>query len=167
MTFVPFDILTAAELNNMHANSVALAAGTGLDNSAVTSTKIDMASLVTALNSNIGALTSYTPTVTAGSGTFSNASATGKYFSFGKIVVVLATVTITSVGTGASVRFSLPVTGLNVTNTGGGYRENAIGGSTGTVSQASTTVATLHEYDNSQTLSNGMVFSCYFIYEAA
>lgn len=39
MTFVPFDILTAAELNNMNDNIVALADGSGLDNDAVTPDK--------------------------------------------------------------------------------------------------------------------------------
>lgn len=40
MTFVPFDILTAAEMNQLVANDQALAAGTGLDSGAITGDKI-------------------------------------------------------------------------------------------------------------------------------
>lgn len=40
MVFVPFDILTAAELNQMVANDQALAAGTGLNSNAITGVKV-------------------------------------------------------------------------------------------------------------------------------
>lgn len=38
---LPFDIATAQDMNERHANDVALAAGTGLDDGAVTTAKID------------------------------------------------------------------------------------------------------------------------------
>lgn len=38
---LPFDIATAQDMNERHANDVALAAGTGLDDGAVTEDKID------------------------------------------------------------------------------------------------------------------------------
>lgn len=53
---------------------------------------------------------SYTPTVTAGTGAFASASATGSYNIKCKTVVGSAVVTVTSVGTGGySTQFSLPV----------------------------------------------------------
>lgn len=42
-TFLPFTILTAQELNEMHANTTSLANGTGLDDGAIKSQKIDFA----------------------------------------------------------------------------------------------------------------------------
>ncbi|WP_454626969.1 pyocin knob domain-containing protein [Bradyrhizobium cenepequi] len=53
--------------------------------------------------------TSYTPTVTAGSGTFTSVSATGRYKIIGKTVFLQITVIITTVGTAAgTVNCSLP-----------------------------------------------------------
>lgn len=52
---LPFDIATAQDMNERHANDVALAAGTGLDNLAVTTAKIDDAA-VTASKIDLGSL---------------------------------------------------------------------------------------------------------------
>lgn len=48
MAFIPFAILTAAELNQFVSNDQALAAGTGLNNGAVTAQKIDFTTLLLA-----------------------------------------------------------------------------------------------------------------------
>lgn len=57
------------------------------------------------------ACTSYTPTVTAGSGSITSASATGCYRRVGKLVFVDIEITITTAGTGAGfVQATLPVT---------------------------------------------------------
>lgn len=45
---LPFDIATAQDMNERHANDVALAAGTGLDDGAVTSSKMDLTTSVDA-----------------------------------------------------------------------------------------------------------------------
>lgn len=58
-----------------------------------------------------GAWTSYTPTVSAQSGTFTTTSATGSYLQIGKIVFFQLSVSITTNGTAAtSVQATLPVT---------------------------------------------------------
>jgi hypothetical protein len=55
--------------------------------------------------------TSYTPTVTAGSGSFTSVSAVGRYKQIGKTVFFAITITITTNGTaGTNVLASLPVT---------------------------------------------------------
>jgi hypothetical protein len=55
------------------------------------------------------AWTAYTPTVTAGSGTFTTVLATGRFLRIGKIVLVEVDITITTNGTAAtSVVFTLP-----------------------------------------------------------
>lgn len=57
------------------------------------------------------AWTAYTPTITAGSGTFTTVSAAGVYQQIGKVVHFQMTITITSVGTAATyVASTLPVT---------------------------------------------------------
>ena len=56
-----------------------------------------------------GPWTVYTPTVTAGTGAFGSASATGRYLIVGKLVFVRIDISIVTVGTaGASVKASLP-----------------------------------------------------------
>jgi len=52
--------------------------------------------------------TAYTPTLTATSGAYANASATGKYRDIGGVVFVHITITITSVGTGTNPIVTLP-----------------------------------------------------------
>jgi hypothetical protein len=62
-----------------------------------------------AIASAFGAWTSYTPTVSAGSGSFTAASATGAYLQIGKLVFFRQQITITTVGTGATnVQATLP-----------------------------------------------------------
>lgn len=42
---LPFDIATAQDMNERHANDVALAAGSGLDDSSITASKLDFTTL--------------------------------------------------------------------------------------------------------------------------
>lgn len=56
--------------------------------------------------------TTYTPTVTAGSGTYTSISATGKYVVIAGICTVQITVTVTTKGTGTLPFVSLPVAAL-------------------------------------------------------
>jgi hypothetical protein len=67
--------------------------------------------LASANLADVSGWTNYTPTVTAGSGTFTTVSATGRYFKIGKLVHVTAQVTITTVGSASGIVFvSLPFT---------------------------------------------------------
>ena len=63
------------------------------------------------LNQSIGsAWTAYTPTVTAGTGTLTSASATGRYSRVGNTVSIQQTITVTTNGSGATyISASLPV----------------------------------------------------------
>jgi hypothetical protein len=57
----------------------------------------------------------YTPVITAGSGTFTTVSASGRYTVFGKYVLIQITVTITTNGTAAGqVTATLPFSSVNV-----------------------------------------------------
>lgn len=58
------------------------------------------------------AWTAYTPTITAGSGTITTKSATGRYKQLGKTIFLQMAITITTNGSGAvSVNATLPFTG--------------------------------------------------------
>lgn len=77
------------------------------------------------------AWTSYTPTVTASSGTFTTVSATGKYKKIGRVVHYNIKITITTVGTAAGVVYAtLPFTAESSTTifpVGIGYESAATG----------------------------------------
>lgn len=105
-------------------------------------------------------MTTYTPTVTAGSGTFTTTSATGRFYTIGKLVFFEATVTITTVGTaGGAVIVGLPAT----TNASGGVtsfagHETAINGKMLTaISSASTSVMAVTNYDATAAIGAGFV----------
>lgn len=125
--------------------------------------------LQTQINSKVttpGAWSSWTPTVTAGSGTFTTASATGAYVQIGKVVHCRFIVTITTNGTaGSNVQISLPVnaTGKAI---GQGREDNATGYLL-QIYQTSATTATIYNYDNTYPGANGRSLVCSLTYEAA
>jgi hypothetical protein len=113
------------------------------------------------------AMTNYTPTVTATSGTFTTASATGHYYVIGKMVYVEVTVTITTVGTASgNVFVTLPIatnSSAGITITPG--REN---GTTGKAlvgfANANSTSMSVAFYDNSSPILAGyslVLSGCY------
>jgi hypothetical protein len=57
--------------------------------------------------------TSYTPSIAPNSGSFTTASATGRYKQIGKTIFVQVTGTITSVGTGSGLTIGLPFAAAN------------------------------------------------------
>jgi len=92
-----------------------------------------LASESTGLRWNNAAWTSYTPTVTATTGTFTTVSASGKYTRIGKLCTVQFRVTITNNGTAAGqIVVSAPFTSSNsfATNFIGNGREVAVLGFT-------------------------------------
>jgi hypothetical protein len=104
----------------------------------------------------------WTPTVSAASGTITTASATGAYTKIGRAVFGHTTVTITTNGTGAgSVRFTLPFTpGRDFVGVG---RDTGVTGELLQVVGASgaTTVDT-YDYANNYPGADGAVLKCSF-----
>jgi hypothetical protein len=99
----PFDVILSETTNEMIENIEALADGSGLDDGAVTSSK-----LATGAGEPGGAWTSWTPTFsnfTIGSGTVS-----GRYTQIGKTVIFTLEVTLSSSTMGSIPTFTLPVT---------------------------------------------------------
>lgn len=108
MDFTPFDTLPAASLDDLVENIEALAAGTGLNVSAVTPEKILTGTGTT------WAWTAYTPTVTlVTGGTNGNATITGGYKQIGKTVNYWIKYVIggtTSFAGTTAIHYSVPVT---------------------------------------------------------
>lgn len=107
---------------------------------------------------NATSMTSYSPVVTATSGTFTTASATGAYYVVGKLVFFEVAVTVTTVGTATG---NAIVTLPFAANTSGGTQvfngmERAITGKTlqGFVSANSTSM-TIRNYDQSGVIAAG------------
>ena len=98
----------------------------------------------------------WTPTVTAGSGAFGSASATGRYTKIGNTIMYRLDVTVASIGTGTGCVFSLPVTAAFTTGHIGSAREDATSGNAGTVKLNSSNVqGSVSRYDNGNIVSGG------------
>jgi len=114
--------------------------------------------------------TAYTPTVSAINGTFTTASAIGKYILVNKLCFVQFVITITTNGTAATgVLVSLPfsaVTGYG--NTAFGVcRDTAVTGHLSQVMSYTTSAAAILKYDNGYPGGTGYVLNGSFTYEVA
>jgi len=118
-----------------------------------------------------GAWTTWTPTITAGSGSFTTASGSGRYIQIGKTVFFKLDVTITTVGTGSGCVFTLPVTASASWTAGqvASGREDALTGLACSAKLATSTTASVSRYDNGNIASggNGTVIRLMGTYEAA
>jgi hypothetical protein len=120
-------------------------------------------STATGLAWDDGGWTTYTPTVTAGSGTFTTVSATGRYKRIGKLVCVQMTITITTNGTAAAnVQGTLPFTGQG--DTQGVFREGAATGNCGIMSNSGAT-AIFRTFTNGYPGGTGYVLAGSLTYE--
>jgi len=102
------------------------------------------------------AWTAYTPTITAGSGTFTTVSATGRYLTIGKVTHVKIEVNITTNGTAAGyIVATLPNTAVGFAALSG--RERNVSGKmlAGMIGVLSSTTTTCVNYDNTYPGANG------------
>jgi len=111
--------------------------------------------------------TTYTPSITAASGSFTTVSATGAFKRIGKVVFAAIKITITTNGTAAAaVVASLPVTAVSATNFYGVFRETALTGAMGQI-EASTNSAVFRKSDNNYPGANGAILQGSITYEVA
>jgi len=112
------------------------------------------------------AWTSYTPTVTAQSGSITAYTATGRYKQLGKTVIMQADVTITTVGTATlGMRVTLPFT-ATAFNFAGTSREIALTGKAGSSNVlASGTVLDARDATGATYFASGAQVVCYVTYE--
>ena len=133
---------------------------TGFTTSAV---KKDVAT-TQALNT-IGFL-SYTPVVTAETGTITSYTSTGNYYEIGKMVFFTIGIVITNAGTGSNaVLATLPFTNTSINCTAIG-KENSISGNTleGLIASNATTIKIVN-YNSSSTLSTGATITVTGFYQ--
>jgi hypothetical protein len=122
-----------------------------------------------ALTSTNGAWTSYTPTVTAQTGTLTTVSATGYYQTIGKTCIVSMSITITNAGTGSGGLYAtLPLTSANRVQIGGyGMENNSTGNMLKGYVVSSGTQLQITTYNNSSTIGSGYNPVLTIIYETA
>lgn len=114
-------------------------------------TQIATAAMVQAEIANKRTWTAYTPTLTASAGTYTTASATGKYMVAFGICHLQATITVTTIGTGTFPKITLPVAALaGSANMVLPAHENVVNGKLGGLSlQPSNTEGLVIAYDGS------------------
>jgi hypothetical protein len=112
---------------------------------------------------------SYSPTLSAVTGSFTTASASGYYKRVGKICVVKMTGTITTVGTGLGVKISLPFTSKSGQGSSlGVVRESSVTGATGVILVANnSSTGELLRYDNGGWTASGYSYVISCTYEVA
>jgi hypothetical protein len=123
----------------------------------------------TGLKWNLDASISYTPTITASSGTITTTNnVSGGYIRVGKLCWVRFNIGITTNGTGAgAVNITMPFTSASPTNMGI-FRESLVNGKIGAVTVGgSGAVASLNNYDNTYPGANGVNLIGTVIYEVA
>jgi hypothetical protein len=161
--------LTAGDVANAPVIAKVL---TGLSASAGTLAATD--TILQAFNKLAGladnaAWTAYTPTITAGTGTITTSSATGRYKQVGKTVRLQITITITTAGTGASnLIATLPVNAVASTWQIGTAADNAtgnVGRSLILNSDATKIFCSVH--GGGTFIANGAVVVIGMVYEAA
>ena len=111
------------------------------------------------------AWTSYTPTLSATSGSFTSASGAGEYKRIGKVCTVHFVLTIVTNGTAAgAIEFTLPFTGGS--NCQGVWREVQSTGSCGIVSDGGT-IGVLRTFTNTYPGADTRIFSGSLTFEVA
>lgn len=123
------------------------------------------------MNSIGAAWETWTPTITASTGTFTTITVNrARYGLINKIVIGTIDFTVTSIGTASGTpRFTLPITASGYAAGGGigSYRETDVTGIIGITSLFNTTSGQLLRYDNTAVIGANYRFNGTFTYEAA
>jgi len=109
----------------------------------------------------------YTPTVTASSGTFTTVSAVGKYTKVGNVVVAQIRATLTAIGTAVStLRVTLPFTAAaDNYSAGSGFESASTAFALGVfVDPATPTYMKIVKYDGNTIIANGYVVNATVTY---
>lgn len=117
---------------------------------------------------NNAAWTTYTPTVTAQSGTFTTVSAAGRYIRIGKLCIVNISITVTNNGTAAVQTFvTAPFTASSAQIYSGCGRENAVQGWMLQSRITADNTIRIGKYDGSYGSGTGYQLDTTTIYEVA
>lgn len=115
------------------------------------------------------AFSTYSPTVTASTGTFTSVSATGRYKQIGKTVFVEIVITVTTAGTAANtLQVTLPVAEhATAAYAISGRNSNGIAITGLTLGGAGGAGLGILRYDNTAIIASGVTYTVSGIYEAA
>ena len=117
-----------------------------------------------------GAWQTWTPTITASTGSFTTITVSiARYSQIKNLVTVMLEFGVTSIGTASGVPLSnLPVVARAGNSMAlGSYRETAVNGLSGVISWNNTNSVVFHRYDNASHLTAGAFYGGTFMYEAA
>jgi hypothetical protein len=115
---------------------------------------------------DFGSWTTYTPSISAGSGTFTSVSATARFITLGKTTFVQGDISITANGTAGSwVLVSLPNTCANASSGTGRETSTHFKMLSVFTPSAGSTLAAIANYDNTYPGTDGAVLRFNFVYE--
>ena len=130
--------------------------------------RIDNAGLITGTGTSLGAWTTYTPTVTANSGTFTTVAALGRYCRIGKMVHCVIRISITDAGTASLPIVTLPVAAINyVAQAASGFESGVTNKQVFGNIPAGASNMYIRMYDSSNAAVNSYTLNLTFTYEAA
>lgn len=126
----------------------------------------DISDLQTTISGYEAAWTSFTPAVTAQTGTFTTVSAAGGYLAIGKLVHFIISITITTVGTAAgNTIVQLPLGTAARTFAVAGVETNINGNSLNAYCNSGSSNLNVRKYDTTTAIAAGAVLTVTGIYE--
>jgi len=154
------------KLKNPAGGSLSLVSADGASDLTVTFQALTGTAALTSTNN---AWTSYTPTITAASGTFTTVSASGAYQTIGKTCILNMNITITTVGTASGTIYAtLPFTSAARIQIGGyGMEVNSTGNMLKGYIPSSSTQLQITTYSNGSTIGAGYSPILTVVYEIA
>jgi hypothetical protein len=157
-----------ADIATNTANIATNTANIATNATGIATNTTNIASNTASINAMQAAWTTYTPTVTAGTGTFTTVSAAGRYLKTGHTVHLAVVITLTSNGTAASfIKVTLPFTGSIGQFVLAGRESNSTGKMIQGIIGLSDTVVTLFNYDGTYPGGTGFQITISGTYESA
>jgi hypothetical protein len=161
-------LASASGVSSIAGNTGAFTLSTGITNS---TNDIRLTVPVAVANGGTGdtggAWTTFAPTITSQTGTFTTVSAAGSFLQVGKLVSFICSITITTAGTAAgNTIMPLPVGTLKRAFACGGVETALTGKSLGAFGAASASSLNVRNYDVSTAIASGNVLTISGAYEA-
>ena len=155
-------------LQNNGTNALTLSSGNATLNTSNAGVTFTNSSALVNSNLNDYETGSWTPTVTALTGSITSYTSSGSYVKVGKLVSLMFTVSITNQGTAAGVIIISNLPFATSTNSSAGVmRENAVVGISGGLVPASTTQLYGAKYDGTSPTITGYTWACQITYLGA
>jgi len=153
-------------LQNNGANALTFSSGNATLNTSNAGITFNNSSAVVNSNLNDYETGSWTPTVTALSGSITSYTSSGTYVKVGKLVSLMFTINITNQGTASSVMVitNLPFATSGLNTSAGVMRENAVSGISGGIVTQNATTLYAAKYDGTTPVLTSYVWACQITY---